>query len=214
MVLNLKQRQKRIENKNKKRKLAKRSLGASFLARDNASGYSGFPIHECFVPSTLFETGIGYVIVTRRTPNGIIATSVFVVDVYCLGVKNALFNVSSEMEYENTIKPRLMESGEEQQFENIHPACARNLVEGAVLYAKELGFPPHSDYKYAKGIFGDLDINSCPVKYSYGKNDKPFYIRGPNESIVQAKQIINQLNKTCGEGNYDYLVMLDEGMIE
>ena len=214
MALNSKQRQKKLEKKNKKRKLAKRLLGAGFLMRDNASSYSGFPIHECFIPNTLFETGIGYVIVTRRTPDGIIATSAFIVDVYCLGVKNALFNVSSELEYENTIKPRLMRSNEEQQFENVHPACARKLVEGAILYAKELGFSPHSDYKYAKGVFGDIDINSCPVKYKYGKDDKPFYIRGPNESTGQAKQIINQLNKRCGEGNYDYLVMLDDDMVE
>lgn len=214
MALNSKQRQKKIEKKNKKRKLTKKSTGASLPARETASSYSGFPIHECFVPNTLFRTGIGYVIVTRKTPDGIIAISAFVVDIFCLGVKNALFNVSSELEYENTIKPRLMKSSEEQQFENIHPACVRSLVEGAVLYAKELGFPPHSDYKYAKGIFGDIDSNACPVAYNYGQNGKPYYIRGPNESTSQAKKIVTQLNKVCGEGNYNFLAMLDEDVVE
>ena len=151
---------------------------------------------------------------TRRTSDGLIAISAFVVDVYCLGVKNALFKVSSEFEYENTVKPQLMGASEEALFENIHQNCARKLVEGAVLYAKELGFQAHRDYKDAQKIFGDIDINSCPVKYTYGKDGKPYYIRGPNESVSQAKRIVDKLSKKCGEGNFDYLIMQDESMIE
>lgn len=176
----------------------------------SASSFSGYSIHECFVSISLSESGMGYVIVTRRTPDGVIALSAFVIDMYCLGIKNALFNVSSESEYESTVKPKLMGSNIEGKFENIHPTCARKLVEGAVLYAKEFGFSPHRDYMGAKGIFGDIDVESCPVKYTYGKGGKPFYIRGPHESPAQVKRIIDQLSKKCGEGNYDYLAMLDE----
>jgi len=211
VAISAKQKQKKLEKK--KRKLTKKSLSLGVHLRDAASNYSSFPIHECFSPNSLFETGIGYVIVTRRAPDGNIAISAFVVDVYCLGVKNALFKVSIESEYENTIKPRLMGYNQGQDFENIHPACARKLVEGAVLYANELGFSPHRDYKGAKDIFGDIDISSCPVKYEYGKDGVPFYIRGPNESVAQAKRIVDQLSARCGEGNYNYLAMLDDVVI-
>ena len=62
--------------------------------RDRAVNYARNPIHECLFPASLFETGLGNVIVTRRTQVGSIAISAFVADVICLGVKNALFKVS------------------------------------------------------------------------------------------------------------------------
>ena len=52
------------------------------------------------------------------------------------------------------------------------------------------------------------------MKFTYGQDGRPYYIRGPNESTVQAKKIVNQLDKRCGEGNFDFLVMLDDGMFE
>ncbi len=210
MAISEKQRQKKIAKKNKKRKLIKSLLNNSNQQDSNPSVYAKCPIHECFIPNTLFELGIGCVIVTRKTPDGLIALSSFIVDVYCLGVKNAFFKVSSEFEYENTIKPQLMNSNAEAVFENIHQSCAKKLVEGAVLYAKELGFPPHRDYRNAQKIFGDIDAGSCSVKYIYGKDGKPFYIRGPNESASQTKRIVDQLSKKCGEGNFEYMAMLDE----
>jgi len=214
MAINAKQRQKKLEKKNKKRKLAKKVSTTSVPSKVKAANYAKFPIHECLVPSSLFELGIGNVVVVRRTQEeGVIAITAFVVDVYCLGVKNAFFKLSSEFEYENTIKPKLIEVRQDNFFEKVHLACARKLIEGSIYYAKELGFSPHRDYKDAKGIFGDIEGNACPVEYLYGNEGKPFYIRGPNESTDQAKRIIDQLHKVCGEGRYDYLAMLDEDIM-
>ncbi len=211
MAISAKKRQKKLEKKNKKRKLTKR-LEANALSPKGASSYTNFPIHECIVPSTLFELGIGTVIISRQTPDGDIAVSAFVVDVFCLGVKNALFNVFNEFEYENTVKPRLMDSNKGCKYESVHPTCAIKLIKGAVHYADKLGFSPHRDYKSKKGIFGNIDVSPCPVKYVYGQDGKPNYVRGPNESTQQVKRIINQLDKKCGKGNYHYLVMLDDEM--
>jgi hypothetical protein len=162
------------------------------------------------VPEKLFDTGLGTVVWTRRTPQGSIAISSFIADVFCLGVKNALFNITSEEQYEITVKPRLTETHGDQAFENIHPSCARKLIEGAIDYAKDLGFVPHRDYQHAKGIFGDIDAQACPARFTCGNEGKPFYIRGPNESLVQAKRIISQLQAKCGEGHFHYLVATDE----
>lgn len=168
--------------------------------------YSKYPMHECLVPKGLFEIGLGTVIWTRRIPSGAIAVAAFVVDVFCLGVKNAFFNIASEQDYQNRVKPGLRG---DQEFENVHPSCARKVIEGAIGYAEELGFSPHRDYHNAKGIFGDVDGHACPTKFTYGSNGKPFYIRGPNESIAQAKRIVVQLQKIRGDGNSEYLVVLD-----
>jgi hypothetical protein len=48
------------------------------------------------------------------------------------------------------------------------------------------------------------------VKYVYGKEGKPYYMRGPHESMNDAKNIIEKLGKKCGELGFDYVVMIGE----
>jgi hypothetical protein len=208
MAISAKERQKKLERKAKKKKSMKMNRPISLSKRKVAS-YSTHPIHECLVPDGLFEVGIGNVIVSRRVPNGNIAVSVFLVDIFCLGVKDAFFRVLSEGEYENRFKASLMESHEGQTFKSVDPSCARKLLEGAVAYAEELGFSYHPEHKNAKNIFGDIDSSNCPIKYTYGQDGKPFYVRGPNETVEKARQIVNHLNQRCGEGGFDYMVMLN-----
>ena len=210
MALSEKQKQKKLAKKKQQRKVHTKALNQNRVPMDQAKSYVKFPIHECLIPSNLFESGLGTAIVTRRTLEGDIAISAFIVDVFCLGVKNALFKVVSEKEYEHTLKPQIIESNNGIEFEKIHQACARKLIEGAVQYANNLGFKSHPDYKNTKNIFGDIDSNGCPVKYVYGKEGKPYYMRGPNESMNDAKKIIDKLSKKCGEDGFEYVVMIDE----
>lgn len=212
MTINARKRQKKLQRKAKKKKqlLKKKKKGMS-LSKNKAANYSNQPIYECLIPDTLFDIGIGNVIVSRRTPSNNIAFSAFVVDVYCLGVKDAFFRVASEIDYKNKVKDFLMMCDEGRAFRSIQPACARKLVEGAIDYAEELGFSYHPDYKNAKDIFGNIDSLDCPTKYTYGKDGKPFYFQGPNESMDKAKKIINQLRQRCGEGSFHFTVKLDGG---
>ncbi|MEN8129346.1 MAG: hypothetical protein ABFS45_03965 [Pseudomonadota bacterium] len=211
MTLNERRCQKKLQKKKKKRQLVKKTGSMGFGARSTAASYAKYPIYECLVPSGLFENGLGTIITTRQTPSGEIAVSAFVVDVFCLGVKNAFFKVANEETYQNTIKPRIMGPHQGQFFENTHPSCVRKIIEGAADYAGELGFSPHPDYRSAKAIFGDIESGACPVKYDFGQEGMPMYIRGPHESTSQARKIVEQLDRRCGEGNYHYLVSFDDG---
>ena len=209
MASNSKNRQKKLAKKKKKRSIKKKILNIAKNLSGNSSSYSQFPIYECLAPSSLFETGIGNILFTRHLPNGSIAVSAFVVDVHCLGVKNALFNVMSKSEYEGKFKSGMIDANE-GNIEKIHPTCAKKIITGAISYAKNLGFSPHPDYHKASGIFAGIESKACPEKYEYGKDGKPFYVRGPNESIPQANNIVEKLTKKCGEGNFIYVIMLDE----
>lgn len=209
MASNPKNRQKKLAKNKKKRSLKKKIINMTKNLSTNALNYSQYPIHECLAPTSLFETGIGSILFARYLPNGSIAVSAFVVDVHCLGVKNALFYVMSRAKYEDEFKEGVIKANEDST-EKIHPSCAKKIITGAVNYAKNLGFPPHLDYPKASGIFSGVDSKACPEKYEYGKDGKPFYVRGPNESVPQANKIVNNLFKKCGEGNFDYIVMLDE----
>src|ERR1019366_1473604 len=96
------------------------------------------PIHECLVPANLFERGIGNLVFSRSLPDGRMALAMFLLDVFCLGVKNTFFAIVARDEYDR----RLRSWREAESLQRIDPACLRKLVEGGVVYARELGFNP------------------------------------------------------------------------
>ena len=206
MAISEQQRQKKLAKKKKKRGV---TVKKPTLSMRKAKPYANFPIHECLIPTNLFASGIGEVLVARRVPDGDIAMSAFVIDVFCLGVKDALFTVVSEYTYEHEYKGRMVATGN-RDFEKIHQTCAKKLLDGLVDYANELGFSPHPDYKNAKDIFGDIDASACPVKYTYGKDGKPFYANGPFESPADVEKIIQTLTKKYGVEGFDALYMMTD----
>jgi hypothetical protein len=103
----------------------------------------------------LFDIGLGTVVISRAIPNGNFGVGFFLLDVYCLGAKNAYFTVATPGEYAY----RLEKISVNEELENIHPACTRKLIEESVAYAKDLGFKPHPDYFIAKKDLWRLDSN-------------------------------------------------------
>jgi len=207
MAISDKQKQKKLLKKKQKRAAVVKAVKA-WGNNISALSCAGYPLHECVVPTNLFEIGLGEIFISRRLPDGNLGVSAFIVDVFCLGVKNAFFRVLSEDDYDD-MKQAIVHSG--RNLEHIHQSCAKKLLQGAVEYAKILGFSSHSDYKKAAPLFGNIDASVCPVHYDYGKDGKPFYIRGPHESISEAKNIVNKLHVKCGEGGFDFLIQMDDG---
>jgi hypothetical protein len=161
------------------------------------------PIHECLVPAILFERGIGNLLFSRSLPDGRIALAAFLLDVFCLGVKDAFFTLTTTPQYAE----RLRGWSASEKLEPMHPSCFRKLVEGGVAYAGELGFNPHADYVRARQIFGDVETAACPAHFEYGHEGKPFYISGPHESATQVRATLDQLQRRFGSDNFHYLVL-------
>jgi len=161
------------------------------------------PIHEVLVPAKLFELGMGNLVFSRLLPDGRIALGAFLLDVFCLGVKNAFVAIVPKVEY----AMRRSSWSAAENLQPMEPACFRKLVEGGVAYAQDLGFSPHEDYAVASQIFGDVQITDCSTRFKYGQDGKPFYISGPHETPAQVQAIVDQLQRRVGPGNFDYLVM-------
>jgi hypothetical protein len=123
-------------------------------------------------------------------------------DVWCLGIKNSYFTVLTDNEFND----RVSEIEDNEHLENIHPSCLRKMIDECINFSAKLGFKPHKDYKISRQLLMDIDPTVCPNEYSFGKDGKPFYISGPNETEHQAKMIVNKLLRSCGEGNFDYLI--------
>lgn len=160
-------------------------------------------IHESLVPAGLFEQGIGNLVFSRSLPDGRVALGAFLLDVFCLGVKNAFFATVTRDEYAK----RVRSWSAAESLQPMDPACFRKLVEGGVAYAHELGFDPNVDYAVAHQIFGDVQGTACPTRFEYGHEGKPFYISGPHETAAQARTIVEHLQQRLGPGNFDYLVL-------
>lgn len=80
---------------------------------------------------------------------------------------------------------------------------------GAVAYAKGLGFSPHRQYADAVALFGDIDASACQTDYQYGRDGKPFYFAGPNETPAKVRRDLRRLTETVGEGNFSYMTGAD-----
>lgn len=204
-----------IDERRRQKNLAKKAIARKAKIRQprkqpQAGGYSAVraaqcPVVDCLMPTSLFETGIGNLLLTRRLPNGDIAVAAFLVDTFCLGVKNAMYRVFSPPTFAS-YRHKLEQYG---SLERVHPSCLRKLVEGAVLYAKGFGFSPHADYAEAANMFGDIDATACPIRYTYGKDGKPLYVSGPYETPAQSRKIIEALARTQGSDNFRYIRAFD-----
>lgn len=180
------------------------SLGGIFASVRNVQVAIHSPVHECLVSDTLSETGMGTIIFSRRMPDMQIAMSGFMLDNYCLGVKDSFFKILSPKEYDDLKVKAPFE------FERIHPTCAIKMVEGSVAFARKYNFRPHSDYKMAKLIFGDFDSDVCPESFAYGKDGRPFYIQGPYDTPQMVERMLKKTARSQVGAGLGFLVPVDE----
>ena len=88
------------------KKKAKRTEKRAVLAQRAEAGIQSllrhagdWPILETTVPTNMWDEGMGQAIIARQMPDGRIAFAVFLVDTYCLGVKNAFCDIRTPFQY-------------------------------------------------------------------------------------------------------------------
>ena len=163
-------------------------------------------VYGAYVGDTVFTEGIGNVIIARVLPDGRIVAGVFLVDAYCLGVKNAFMMVEPRVEFDAIIETQFDVTG----LKPVKPACARKLVDDAIVYARDLGFEPHRDFRDASAVLGDIDPTECDQTFTFGKDGKPFYVSGPNDSDVMIRRVTTQLRNRCGLDGAHFMVHLND----
>lgn len=149
------------------------------------------------------SSGLVTALVARRRRHRHGATvCTYLVDVYCLGIKNA-------MGPDNLDDHRLRRLTD-KVFSGYHappvPApieLVRDLVLGAAEYAKTLGFDPHPDFRQARAHLGPW---SGPSPITFGRDGKPTYISGPHDD---PDHVLRTLQRAVGRKGFDYTVALD-----
>ena len=173
---------------------------------ENLNNQSTQPTHEALWPSDLFAQGIGWIIVSRfKSAGKRVQAGIFLLDVFCLGVKMAVFEDCDAHDYQRRIRNHYVSRF---PMVAVDPSCALKVVEKGVEYAINLGFAPHSDYKKAARVFRGLSTEQCQQEFTFGYKGKPFYRRGPRETQAQAELFAAILHNRCGAGNYEYSIAL------
>ncbi len=155
------------------------------------------------------NSGLDTVIVSRIMPSGKLIVGMYLMDLYCLGIKNTVFKFAMTTDEFNEFVEMVQEQ-ERRDFFEIEPSMAANLIFGGLDYAEQLGFRPEKDFAITKYIIDEDLITEDIDNIEFGQNGKPMFIQGPYDNV---KSVLATLNKNVGEGNYEYVMMLgkDDG---
>lgn len=159
-----------------------------------------WPVVQALISKQIWELGIGDLVIARRESEGNLIISVFLVDVYCLGVKNAFWMAGSA----GDLKELVSKIEKETPMAPISPECLAKVIWGAVDYADSFGFRPHPDFRHASMLLAGIDPGACTTEFTYGYEGKPFYFQGPHESTEQARAIVERIHPHGG----DYIVLM------
>lgn len=164
-----------------------------------------YPLVGCWTQRNWDRAGLAVVVVARRQPDGHIIFGTFLVDYYCLGVKDAYTRVN--VPYSVFLHDALPHMIPGSDAIEITPALAHEIIYGGIEYAARFGFRPHPDFRTAQDVLDPLEQHPRSGTVTFGKDGKPFYISGPHD---KPRMIVDQLVRAVGVGNFDYLVELDE----
>ena len=158
------------------------------------------PLHACLVQDGLFDRGNGSLVLARKTAGGGVAVAVFLLDVFCLGVKDIFFRRVDAAEFDGLVEAM----DETAPLVSVEPAYARKLVRDLVAYARSIGFEPAADYAAIEHLFGDVSPDGCDVTFGFGYEGKPLYLPGPTETQAQIRCRTDQLRLRLGEDGFDF----------
>lgn len=158
--------------------------------------------YEAHTLADFEETGITTVVIARTDDAGWTRAGVFLIDLKCLGVKDAFAQTRPATAWLEELE-RLVPAADRLA---LHPACARKLVEGAAAYAQQLGFLPAREYAAARRVFGPVRAEDCREEFTYGMNGKPLYVAGPNDDGARIARVLRTLAAKLGPDGFHYLV--------
>lgn len=151
--------------------------------------------------SERFAGGLAGALVARAERSGRVTVCGWLVDTFCLGVKDAVGprTMSSSALFDFT---RQFFSAFDVTPRTAPLELAQQVVHGAIGSAASFGFAPHSDYAATASFLGP-DPWQCPIRF--GREGVPFYVSGPRDD---PRKVIAALEATAGPGDYHYLAGL------
>jgi hypothetical protein len=158
------------------------------------------PIQCCLITRSLFGTGMGTLILARGATPHHLAFGSFLLDVFCLGIKNVMFESCESDEFDAYVD--VTDAG--SPLASFDPSDARKLLRDLAAWSQSIGFPPHRDFAAVERLFGEVSADASEAEYPFGSDGKPLYIPGPFDSPSLIRRRIEQLQKHLGEGGFEF----------
>lgn len=160
------------------------------------------PLYECWINGGWQEGNMAHVVVARQHITGNLTFGLYLIDLNCLGVKDAhfLFNVFPH-EYNEVIE----EMKKQVEIEQAPYSLVHNIIYAALEFAEDNGFKPHKDFSVAQFILAEDNDEIELMDIPCGDNGVPVYFRGPNDSDAFAKRVLKTLETNVGKDNYFYV---------
>ena len=188
------QRRKRVVAQKRRAEALEASLPARVLRAADA------PIQHCFLTESVFDIGMGTLVLARGATRHHVALSSFLIDTFCLGIKDVMFeSVESEV-FE--IYMDAMDAG--SPVVSVDPSYARKLLCDLAAWSQSIGFAPHQDFAAVERMFGDVSADASDAVFQFGRDGKPVYIPGPNDTALLIQRRIEQLQKYLGDDGFGF----------
>lgn len=155
-----------------------------------------FPIYQCNVIENWKDLGMSSVHVIRSLPNGTYVFVSYLIDFWCLGLKDSFSKVGvAKSELRHLFK-------NSSNYITISYQEARSLILGAIDYAKAIEILPHSSWDGFSSSF--IEGNQPYEKiFTFGKDGAPFYFAGPRD---YENYNVNEVVAKVIEAKGDYMV--------
>jgi hypothetical protein len=188
------QRRKQVVAQKRRAEALEASLPARVLRAAQA------PIQHCFLTESVFDLGMGTLVLARGATPHHIALSSFLIDAFCLGIKDVMFeSVESEV-FEMYIDATNAGS----PMVSVDPSYARKLLRDLAAWSQSIGFAPHRDFVAVERIFGDVNADASDAVFRFGRDGKPVYIPGPSDTVPLIQRRIAQLQKYLGDDGFGF----------
>ena len=164
-----------------------------------------YPVEACYLNADWKEQGLARIVVTRSQENRKIMVGVFLVDIFCLGVKNAFCNEGlARSQIEDQLLPGCYQN---EAPTRVGINYVKEIISGAVEYARSLGFEPHPDFEFSRHVLGAEEISRTRSLEFGGPEGKPLYVAGPDDD---AAAILRKLRKKLGENGFNFITREDD----
>jgi hypothetical protein len=157
------------------------------------------PIQHCFLTESVFEIGMGTLVLARGATSHYLTYSAFLIDTLCLGVKDVMFDSIEGEAFERYMA--VMDGG--SAMVSVDPGYARKLLRDLAAWSQSIGFAPHRDFTTVERVFGDVSADASDAVFRFGRDGKPVYIPGPNDTDPVIRRRIEQLQKHLGQDGFE-----------
>lgn len=162
------------------------------------------PIYECWLSSDWEESGTASIFVSRIHTNGNVTFAMYLIDLFCLGIKESLYYFNQTKRDYNNFLNKMKEN---VRIEKVDYLLVHNIIFAAIEYADELGFKPTKHFTSVSQYILEEDTDEVELMdISCGCNGKPMFIKTEFMSNGEAKRVIAQLDRSVGKGNYSVIL--------